>query len=120
MTVRVLKGSPGTHRARFRSRGRSADRGTNTAAGQSRGSGTVPPRDALERSEAGCQSIAYEIRDVLVQELAADVLSLGAAGMDDVAAPQRVALGARARLVGRCARLLVEVAELLEGPAAEA
>jgi hypothetical protein len=120
MNVRVLEGSPGTPRARFRSPGRSAHRGTSTAAGQSPGSGTVPPGDAQERSEARCQGIASEIREVLVQELAADALSLEAAGLGDVADPQRAALEARARMVGRCARLLVGVAELLEGPAGEA
>jgi hypothetical protein len=120
MNVRVLEGSPGTPRARFRSQERSAHRGTSTAAGQSPGSGTLPPRDALERSEVRCQGIAYEIRDILVQELAADALSLEAAGLGDVADPQRAALETRARMVGRCARLLVGVAELLEGPAGEA
>jgi hypothetical protein len=120
MNVRVLEGSPGTPRARFRSQGRSAHRGTSAAAGQSPGSGPVLPPDPLERSEARCQGIAYEIRDVLVQELAADALSLEAAGLGDVADPQRAALEARARMVGRCGRLLVGVAELLAGRAAEA
>jgi hypothetical protein len=119
MNVRVLEGSPGTPRARFRSQGRSTHRGTSTAAGHSPGSGPALPLDALERSEARGQDIAYEIRDVLVQELAADALSLEAAELGDVADPQRAALEARARMVGRCARLLVGVAELLEGPAAD-
>src|ERR1039458_2056398 len=120
MNVRVLERSPGTPRAQFRSRGRSVRRGTGTAAGQSPGSGPILPLDARERSEARCQGIAYEIREVLVQELAADALSLEAAGLGDVADPQRAALEARARMVGRCARLLVGVAELLEGPPGEA
>jgi hypothetical protein len=120
MDLRALEGSPGTATARPRSQGRSARRGTSTAAGQSPGSGTFPPPDALERSEARCQGIAYEIREVLVQELAADALSLEAAGLGDVADPQRAALEARARMVGRCARLLVGIAELLEGPAVQA
>ena len=120
MNVRVLEGSPGTPRARFGSQGRSARQGTGTAAGQSPRSGTVPPPDALGRSELRCQGIAYEIREVLVQELAADALSLEAAGLSGVADPQRAALEARARMVGRCARLLVGVAELLEGPPGEA
>jgi hypothetical protein len=66
-----------------------------------------------------CQGIAYEIREVLVRELAADALSLEAAGLSGVADPQRAALEARARMVGRCARLLVGVAELLGGRAVE-
>lgn len=120
MNVRALVGSPGTPGARFRSHGRSAHRAASTAAGQAAGSGTDPPRDALERSEARCQGIASEIREILVQELTADALSLEAAGLGDVADPQRAALEARARMVGRCARLLVGVAELLEGGAGEA
>jgi hypothetical protein len=74
----------------------------------------------VARSEARCQGLAYEIRDVLVQKLAADALSLEAADRGNVADPQRKALEARAGMVGRCARLLVGVAELLEGLAAEA
>jgi hypothetical protein len=115
----ALEGS-GRPRARLRSQGRSAHRTTSAAAGQSPGSGTILPRDAVARSEARCQGLAFEIRDVLVQKLAADALSLEAADRGNVADPQRKALEARAGMVGRCARLLVGVAELLEGLAAEA
>jgi hypothetical protein len=68
----------------------------------------------LRRSAARGRGIAFEIRDNLMQELAADALSLEAAALCDVAAAERETLEARGRTVAQCARMLAAVAEQLE------
>ena len=81
---------------------------------QSSDQGAAPAPGELERSAACCRAVAGQIRDSLVPELTAEALSLGAAGPGDVADAEREDLQARARMVGRSARLLGAVAEQLE------
>jgi hypothetical protein len=69
---------------------------------------------ALQRSAARCRALADHIRDSLLQDLAAEVLTLEAAGRSDVAHTEGAALQARARMVQRCARFLGAVADRLE------
>ena len=76
--------------------------------------GATPAPSELKRSAARCRAIADHLRDGLVQDLAAEVLRLGAAGLDGVADAERETLQARALLVGRCAHVLVGVADRLE------
>jgi Asp/Glu/hydantoin racemase len=71
----------------------------------------------LERSAARCRAVAHQIRDSLLQDLAAEALSLGAAALSDVADAEREALQARARTIGRCAHLLEAAAGRLESMA---
>ena len=72
---------------------------------------------ALQSCAARCHALADDIRDSLLQDLAAEVLTVEAAERGDVADTERDALQARARMVQRCARFVGAVADRLEsGP----
>jgi uncharacterized protein YukE len=69
---------------------------------------------ALQRSAARCRALADHIRDSLIQDLAAEALTLEVAARGDLAHSERDALQAMARMVQRCARFLGAVADRLE------
>jgi hypothetical protein len=86
----------------------------NTDPGSSSEQGGTLAAGELQRSAARCRALADHIRDSLMQDLAAEALTLQAAGEGDVADSERNVLHAKARMVQRCARFLGAVAKRLE------
>lgn len=83
--------------------------------GSATGQDAVSARVELERSLRYCRGIGEQIRESLVQELAAELLRLQAAALGEVGQAEREAMETRAQSIEGAARLLEAVAERLEG-----